>query len=145
MGSLTLTTVSDLPQTLPAIADNFGTGVLVLGVGESRKLTGVGFDQNLVAGFGERLDAGGSDANTRFVVLNLFGNADDHGRLLRPASVARLSEGGVARLESCAPDSFRNPGEGLIRRSGYTGLPVGHIVRRIGVSMCAKFVLKDRL
>ena len=67
---------------IAGVADNLRAGVLVLRVKETGLRAGLGLDQNRVAGFGERFDACRSDADAGFVVLDLFGNADDHVSLL---------------------------------------------------------------
>ncbi len=60
----------------------------------------MGFDQHLVAGFGQRLHTGRSYTDARFVVLDLFGNADDH--VAAPLPIGRPPGEGVA--EGPAPD-----------------------------------------
>ncbi len=69
-----------LAPGVAGVADHLRAGVLVLGVGKTGLRAGLGLDQNLVAGFGERLYASRRNANARFVVLDFFGNADDHDR-----------------------------------------------------------------
>ena len=64
------------------VADNLRAGVLVLRIEETRLRAGLRFDEDCVAGLGERFHACRSDADAGFVVLDLFRNADDHGSLL---------------------------------------------------------------
>ncbi len=68
-----------LAPHVTGFADNFGTGILVLFVREAGTGASLGFDQYIVAGFAQRLDCGWGNADAGFVVLDLFGNADDHG------------------------------------------------------------------
>ena len=77
------------------VADDLGADGLVIVVGEAGELAGVVFDEHLVAGFGERFGAGGSNADAGFVIFNLFGDTDNHSQKTSPEY--RTQTGGFAR------------------------------------------------
>ena len=61
-----------LAPHVPRVAHDFGARILVFVIGKSRLRAGVRFHQNLVAGIGQHLYAGGSHAYARLVILNLL-------------------------------------------------------------------------
>ena len=67
-----------LTPDVAAIADDLGSSVLVVVISEAGELAGMSLDEYLVPGFSEGSNAGGSDTDARFIVFDLFGNADDH-------------------------------------------------------------------
>ncbi len=60
------------------MADDLGADGLIIVVGEAGEMAGVVLDEHLVAGLGEGLGARGGDADAAFVILNLFGDTDNH-------------------------------------------------------------------
>ena len=64
---------------IACIADDFRSGVLVVCIGKSGLRAGLRFDEDFVASFGEFFNTRWRNADPGFVVLDLFGNADNHG------------------------------------------------------------------
>src|SRR6185437_2136338 len=77
------------------VANDFGADGLVIVVGEAGEMAGVVLDEHLVAGFGEGLGSGWSNADAGFVIFNLFWDTDNH--LLKTSPEYRTQTGGFAR------------------------------------------------
>src|SRR6185437_9596300 len=80
------------------VADDFGADGLVVVVGEAGEVAGVVLDEHLVAGLGEGLSPGGGNADAAFVILNLFGDTDNHSQKTSPEYPTQM--GGFARREA---------------------------------------------
>ena len=81
-----------------------GAGREIILVGRADAATGIGLDQHGVAGMGEFGDALGGETDAVFVVLDLFGNADQHrmtllrvwGEWITAAAKCRCKAGGIS-------------------------------------------------
>ena len=109
-----------LAPGIAGVAHNLRAGILIFGVVEARLRAGLGLHQHLVAGLGQRLHAGRSHANARFVVLDLFGNADDHrcGSFIQAMRDSMSSRGRPAISEKSSRRNRFRWGRAVVRRDG---------------------------
>ena len=87
--------------------DEFGPGARIVLVRGARAGAGALLDDGLVPVMNELCDRGRRHADTEFIVLDLFGNADEHGW----ASTSTVVQSWRLSLAICRPFStFRWPG-----------------------------------
>ncbi len=70
-------------KEIPRVLHNFSTGGDIIRIVYSDLMSGISFDDDIMAMVGQFVDAGWCHADPVFMVFNFFGNADPHDVLLQ--------------------------------------------------------------